>query len=139
MCSEGGVMRRTVFCLSFVWLTVAIVACGNGDGKETDVADQGVFEVAEIIEEDGTIQPTNCVGMDGEPCFDGDPCKIGEGVCLADDCFYEDNQILVCDTPPDECSESAGCSPDGCLWQLAEGFCQIDDKCVTEGTKNPGN
>jgi photosystem II stability/assembly factor-like uncharacterized protein len=139
LCSEGGVMRRTVFCLSIVWLMTAIVACGNDDVKETDVADQEVSEVTEIIEEDNAIQPTNCVGMDGEPCTDGDPCKIGEGVCLADGCFYEDNQILVCDTPPDGCSESAGCSPDGCLWQLAEGFCRIDDGCVSAGTENPDN
>lgn len=131
-------MRHVVSCLSIVWLLATVVACGTDSKNEQDVKDLEVFDVSEVTGED-SVQPTNCVGMDGEPCSDGDPCKIGEGVCEADECHYDDNQILSCDTPPDECSQSAGCSPDGCLWQLAAGFCRIDESCIVEGAGNPGN
>jgi photosystem II stability/assembly factor-like uncharacterized protein len=132
-------MRRAIFTIVAMWLLCGVVACGNGDGKsETDTVGQDVVEPMDLLDE-GRIQPTNCVGNDGAECIDGDPCKIGKGVCLADECFYEEAQILQCDTPPDACSVFAGCSADGCLWQLDDGFCRIGGTCVSDGELNPAN
>ncbi len=128
-------MNKLIGLLGTCLLALTLVACGNGDGKGKDDAD--------VIPDQETLAdaplPFNCEGRDGEPCDDGNPCHVGEGVCLAGDCFYEEAQKLVCDTPPNACSVSAGCADEACVWELAPGYCFIDEGCVDESTTKPGN
>ena len=134
-------MRRTWTIAALISVSLLLPGCGgdgNGNG-ETDVSDP-----TEVQSDGGDAAGAleSCIDNDAAPCDDGDPCHIGEGYCLAGECYYEDEQKYSCgkDKAPDDCHGTGQCDgTGGCTWDLDPGYCFIADECVSEGTSNPDN
>jgi photosystem II stability/assembly factor-like uncharacterized protein len=135
---KGIAMNRATNLVVACLVAVFLMSCSgdNGDKNEPtpDVTDISADSYTESDE-----QSTNCLGNDGQPCDDGNPCHVGEGICLAGECFYEPEQKIDCSTSPDECSVHAGCADEQCLWELSPGWCKIGDQCIEDGATNPDN
>jgi len=71
----------------------------------------------------------NCT--DGDACTAADTCNAGTGAC--EGTLYTCDDGLSCTT--DACDPGS----DGCVFQIADGFCVVGNACYAAGASEPGN
>ena len=135
-------MRRATGIMIVSYLML-LAACGGND-EQPDVDIQTQFETTGDTEAEAKITDKTCTGFgdDGATCTDDDPCTKGEGICILGECDFADEQKYSCGTDknPSACVGNGICDgKGGCIFELLDGWCQIDEECVGDGTEKPDN